>query len=1002
MGAAPEPLDNVAPPTVASPSEFPFQDLNWDRFERLCQDIALATGYTDVYRYGRPGQKQDGIDFYGIDPHGQHVAWQCRRVSNFSDSDLRSAVRDFAEGPQAEHHATFIVCIACEGNDRSLKSEFARLQEQHRFKIERWDSPLLTNKLRGLTDLVHRYFGEDWARRFIAPSIPVLQRLDAEALLLGPVEAHGLTVKVKEAERLAETSPADAVRLYGQIERKLREHSPRHADRFREKRAFALIDADGPEAGHDAFMKLAVRDLFDRAEPELSPDVAHGLGKLRDLVDPVRRARGEALFHFRWTHEDPAEVSDLADCFDALLPDDEYAPHVAVLLAEVAIATGNTRIVKDRESPIRQAADHADAELALRLRVALADVDEADSWHSMIADAQARRFPPHEATFICMRAARWSAWNGDDEQAESLYRQAMSFGANAGLDLDVKHALRSLLSLYGPTDRHDDFVEAHQLMLAVDGSNSFVPLNAQTARYSYENLATGELPEAHMLTRYRVLEGVRSGCLSDEIEAHGVLARVYLESGEPLDALEHAVLGGDLELTKEAASQIDAWPEFLDAMVGAAAPWVRLAALHALEHLGDLAPPQVATTLAHQLIRELLADREDPVAARPLYEALSAVVLEATDEDVEKLMPVMRQAVAREPGGFLWIDPGVVTVTARLYRYRRRWRGHAAEILAERLTGARTNDWWQGLRECGAETEPLAAAIERIVARTGVNLDEALAELGHLSESTRAYWSERLKHVAEHPTGPMKSQILGEDFGVPKQFLEEQAAEANGQYVSKLVAMANSSHVHVTNRAGALLAGGNVVDLLPADQRTSLFEAVWPLVDPDVELSEYKRHHADTDHPLSRVRISTSGAAGLRLAAGWFLGRSAVTEEQRAVAISLAKSWLCSEEQSFQNRGAVLLSQPNLASHGVRGAELAKHPNSMVRWMAPFMPDMVETPDIKVARILAADPNRNVRLSVIDVLPSFDHDARRQLLSILAEDRSAIVRRTAADAVERD
>lgn len=1001
---APESNHRSIPPPTNTSDVFPFGSLGSELFERLCQDIASKIGYESVSRYGRRGQRQDGIDFHGVERErgGLLTAWQCKCVSRFGAAGLRSAVRKFAEGPRAAECATFVVCIACESNDRGLRRELPSLQEQHEFRIELWDSTWLTDRLVDLPNLVQRYFGPGWREKFIAPSRANLRRLDSKALLYGPVEAFGLTSKVEEAERLAESSPAEAVHLYKEIEQKLREHSPRHADRFCEKRAFALIDSAGPEAGHDEFMRLAVRDLFGRAEPELSPEVARGLGQLREQVDPVRKARGEALFHFRWTHEDPEELSDLANSFDALPADDDYAPHIAVLLAEVAVATRNHRIVHDRRLRLQHTADHADGDLALRLRVSLADAGEAESWLSLIDEAQAHHFRPREATIVCMRAARWSAWNGNSERAESLYRQAMSFGAEAGLDLDVKNALRSLLSLYGPPDRYDDFVETHQLMLAVDGVNSFISRNAQTARYSYQNLATGELPEAHLLTRYRILEGVRSGCLAEEIESHGVLARVYLESSEPMEALEHAVLSGDQELTREAASQIDAWPEYLDAMVRAAAPWVRLGALHALEHLGDLAPLRVARSLAHDLIRDIITDPDDPTLERGLYEALSAVVLEAADEDIKELMPVMKQAATREPGGYRWTDPGVVTTAARLYRFRLRWREQAAEILAERLTGARTNDWRRGIRECGAKGGTLAAAIERTANQTGINLDEALAELEHLSESTRTYWSERLRYVAEHPTGPMTSQTIGEDFGVPRLFLKEQDMEAVVQYVGKLVELASSSHVHSTNRAGALRAGGNVVDMLPEEQRLSLFNAVQPLVSPDVELSEHERHDADTDHPLSRVRIRIGGADGLHLAAGWFLARAAANEEQRALAISLAKEWLCSEEREFQNRAAVLLSQPNLAGHGIKSRELAKHPNWMVRWMAPFMPDVVEVPDSQLARELAADPSRNVRLTVIDVLPSFGPEVTQQLLSILAEDRSAFVRHTAAQAEAGD
>lgn len=998
MSAAQDPSDNVSPPTVTSRSVPPFLDLHWDDFEQLCRDIALTSGCRDVRRHGKPGQKQDGIDFHGVDLEDERIAWQCKRVGKFGASELRRAVGDFAEGPTARQYASFVICIACEGNDRNLQDELTSLRELHQFKIELWDSPFLTTKLVRLPDLLQRYFGEHWTERLIASAATARVRLNADALLLGPVEAYGLTSKAEQADRLLESSPADAVRLYGETERKLRERFPRHADRFLEKRAFALIDAVGAEAGHDEFMRLAVRDLFDRAGHRLSPEVERGLDTLRDQLDPVRRARAEALFEFRWTHEHPESLCDLAGCFDALPSDDQYAAHIAVLLTEVAVATRSHRVVNDRRPRLEQTAERADGDLALRLRLALADASDADSWLSLIADAQAHRFRPREATFICMRAARWSAWSGDGERAESLYRQAMTHGAEAGLDLDVKNALRSLLSLNGLFDRYEDFDEAHRLMLTLDGKDSFIPLSTQTARYSYQDLATGDLVEAHLLTRYRVLEGVRSGCLSEELEARGVLARIYLASDEPIDAIEQAVLGGHQELTEEAASRIDNWPEFLDALVDTSAPWARPTALLALAHLGDRCTPSMATRLAEGLIREICAEPEDLLLGQWLYEGLGAVVLEATEQDLEKLIPVMTQAASREPQEYSLTDPGVVTVALLLYRFRPQSRGQAAKVLAERLIGARTRDWWRAIRECGPETETLIKAIESVAARTGVNLDVALAKLEHLSESTRAHWSERMKYVAEHPTGPMRSQTIGDDYEVAKPFLEGQTTEAVTEYVNKLVAMANSSHVHAANRDGALRAGGNVVDLLPTDRRISLFEQVRHLVEPDVELSEHEQRYAESDHPLSRVRIGLGGVTGLRLAAGWFLVRSAASREQRAIAISLATDWLRSDEQRFQSHGALLLAQPNLADHLVRSAELAKHTNPAVRRMAPLMPDAKAAPDLDLLRQLATDSSRDVRLSVIDALPSCELDVRRQLLSILAEDPSAIVRRATADA----
>ena len=104
--------------------------------------------------------------------------------------------------------------------------------------------------------------------------------LHAEALLLGPVQALGLASRVEKAQQLASDAPADAGRLYAEIADALRERSPGYADRFERLRATALRAAGDSEASHDLLMQLAVRDLWERAEPKVSSEVAAGVEEL--------------------------------------------------------------------------------------------------------------------------------------------------------------------------------------------------------------------------------------------------------------------------------------------------------------------------------------------------------------------------------------------------------------------------------------------------------------------------------------------------------------------------------------------------------------------------------------------------------------------------------------------------------------------------------------------------------------------------------------------------
>ena len=111
--------------------------------------------------------------------------------------------------------------------------------------------------------------------------------------------------------------------LYAEIADALRERFPGYADRFERLRATALRAAGDSEASHDLLMQLAIRDLWERAEPKLGSEVAAGVEELHKEVDAIRQARGRALVHFGRCHEYSGELEKLAECFENLGPDDD-------------------------------------------------------------------------------------------------------------------------------------------------------------------------------------------------------------------------------------------------------------------------------------------------------------------------------------------------------------------------------------------------------------------------------------------------------------------------------------------------------------------------------------------------------------------------------------------------------------------------------------------------------------------------------------------------------
>ena len=90
-----------------------------------------------------------------------------------------------------------------------------------------------------------------------------------------------------------------------------------------------------------------------------------GIEELHKEVDAIRQARGRALVHFGGCHEYSGELEKLAECFEKLGPDDDFAPVIAVLYAEAALADRAYQFVLDRRESLQRAATSGTTEIEL-------------------------------------------------------------------------------------------------------------------------------------------------------------------------------------------------------------------------------------------------------------------------------------------------------------------------------------------------------------------------------------------------------------------------------------------------------------------------------------------------------------------------------------------------------------------------------------------------------------------------------------------------------------
>jgi WD40 repeat protein len=150
-------------------AELQFTQLSWTEFEELIAALAeVSDDLVDVRRYGPDGQAQDGIDVIGFTRTSRRAyAYQCKRVSRFTESHLERAVAEFIDGARPFDPVKFVVAVAVP----ALRTQVLHLLEAERGRhpevdLQLWDAPRLNDLLRDRPRIVERFFGEPLARAF--------------------------------------------------------------------------------------------------------------------------------------------------------------------------------------------------------------------------------------------------------------------------------------------------------------------------------------------------------------------------------------------------------------------------------------------------------------------------------------------------------------------------------------------------------------------------------------------------------------------------------------------------------------------------------------------------------------------------------------------------------------------------------------------------------------------------------------------------------------------
>tara|TARA_R110000744_G_scaffold111486_1_gene209740 strand:+ start:1912 stop:6369 length:4458 start_codon:yes stop_codon:yes gene_type:complete len=155
----------------------PINGLLWEDFEKLSLRMAeYVEGFSisDCEIFGRQGQKQSGIDIYGLRGNGQYYAFQCKKYESISTSDLNKILSDFEEGEWFNKTEKFFICTSASFSDVHLQKRYEELKKEYLKKgkqIDKWDYSSINRILKTHPKIVYDFFGAEWCKAFCGEEV---------------------------------------------------------------------------------------------------------------------------------------------------------------------------------------------------------------------------------------------------------------------------------------------------------------------------------------------------------------------------------------------------------------------------------------------------------------------------------------------------------------------------------------------------------------------------------------------------------------------------------------------------------------------------------------------------------------------------------------------------------------------------------------------------------------------------------------------------------------
>ncbi|MFI6073936.1 hypothetical protein ACIA5C_20415 [Actinoplanes sp. NPDC051343] len=1024
--------------------------IGWDRFEKLVLRIAKRTlGLRGIQfrRYGIQGQRQQGIDLAGRKPDGKYVVIQCKDYKSFTPATLRKAVRTFMSGRLPFDAVHFIVTTSASTEQTQLFDELASLSDAYpHLTIDLWGAEQLNQYLRAVADVVAQFWTRETAAVFCTsaplpgiPTPPPDRRLQAERILVGPLNSEDTPLKLHQADAKRADDPREAANLYAELAARLETAGYHgHGAVIRDRQVTAL-QAAGDSGGALALTARLIVDALDRAGFEEARRLRHQASRL--LENPGDHADAATLRHHRAASLASLAIDYLGDPLcrpDELLaalsePGTETLPHhgrLVRLLAEGVLASHPSRIA-EFDRLLRSALDHLDlprwheTEIRLRLLVAEYDQHEREALNTL---AGRHHVLGRLAALINAREARRCSMESRLEEAVDAWRDAISDAIHDGLADDAADWLYAIRSANGRLGSWSSGIDdEHHLAQALrnTGTDRLLQRSRLPSDHARTALLAGNPIEAILAARQWLTDAVVTGSWAVEMEATRFLGELYRDNAEPALAADFLARSGSAQKLTELAERVG--DELIQIEINRAEPWwVTDAKIAFATTQADLIPDQAAAKLLEILTDITIRGRAGEFAEPPgrgslterAVEGMCALAHRGTSEQAAAVLDLLAADVVRGPRQFRPSDNAHAAACVeisiahpdialpglrRLLELTRYGVQHAAKLsIDERVIGLiRGNPGNDGplLPLLPKEERDLLKA-QAFEPGAGTSYLSAVlpAALAPEEPSTQRLAKEARDRILSRPK-PSPARVESGSTIVPDSYLATTLDESDqAACLEKLLSIAEDSNETAGHRQDALVGAANLLISANARLHAGVFPRVIPFVTGARDGSAYDDQLTGASHPLSRFRIdgpaSTLRGHALRLAR-----LSARDDTDLRWIRDQAVNLLSNDENTTTNLASSTLAHlPHEITENLDAGVLAAHENVNIRQLGAILcmrrPRQYDT----VCKHLARDKSPRVRQVLADcAVRARDDDplAAGEILEILKDDVRHSVRTTA-------